>query len=306
MALVRFILFLADAVNDFLAKNCPQLAGAISFYTFFAIFPLFLAIISVLGYVLGPRAEEEQLARDIAEVLPVSSEYVSQTMQGVVSARAITGIASIFGLLWAATAAFGAIRKGINAAWGIRKTRPFLKERLIDFTLVLGAGVLMLAFLFSAPALGVLKEITVLVAPESEYFTQFIWELAGALLFPGMAFLTFLLLYRYLPNTDVLITDVWPGALLASMAFTAANMGFVWYVRTYPFVYNVVYGSVGAVIALLTWVYLSAIILLFGALVTSRYASYAASLGSQQHSLKILWTGFSRVRLRIVEPARAS
>ena len=157
-----------------------------------------------------------------------------------------------------------------------------------------------------APALGVLRDITVLVAPESEYFTRFIWDLIAALLFPSMAFLTFLLLYRYLPNTDVLVSDVWPGALLASMAFTGANVGFVWYVRTYPFVYNVVYGSVGAVIALLTWVYLSAIILLFGAILTSRYASYAASLGSQQHSLKILWTGFSRVRLRIVEPARAS
>ena len=306
MTFIRFILFCADVFNDFLNKNCPFIAGAISFYTLFSIFPLFLAVISVLGFVLGPRAEEEQLARDIAEVLPVSSEYVSQTIQGVVSARAITGIASFFGLLWAATAAFSAIRKGINAAWGIKKTRPFLKERLIDFALVLGAGMLMLAVLFSAPALGVLREIIDLLAPESEIFTNFVWDLLAALLFPGMAFLTFLLLYRYLPNTEVRISDVWPGALLASLAFSGTNLGFVWYVRTYPFVYNVVYGSVGAVIALLTWVYLSAIILLFGALVTSRYAAYAASLGSQQHNLKIFWKGFSRVRLRVVEPTRAS
>ena len=104
-----------------------------------------------LGFVLGPRAEEEQLARDIAEFLPVSSDYVSQSIQGVVSARAITGIASVFGLLWAATAAFGAMRKGINAAWGIRKTRPFLKERMIDFGLVLGAGMLMLAVFLLKP-----------------------------------------------------------------------------------------------------------------------------------------------------------
>ena len=306
MVLVRFILFCADTVNDFLNRNCPYIAGAISFYTLFSMFPLFLAIISVLGYILGPQAEQEKLAQDIAEVLPVSSEYVSQTMQGVVSARAITGIASIFGLLWAATAAFGAMRKGINAAWGIRKTRPFLKERLIDFALVLGAGVVTLAVLFSASALGVLREVTDLLAPESEYFTAYVWDLLARLLFPGLAFLTFLILYRYLPNTEVRVRDVWPGALLASMAFAGTNLGFVWYVKTYPFVYNVIYGSVGAVIALLTWVYLSAIILLFGALVTSRYAAYAASLGSQQYSLKVLWSGFARVRLRVVEPTRAS
>ena len=304
MAFVRLVLFGSDIFNEFLSKNCPYLASAIAFWTLFSIFPLFLAVISVLGFVLGPQTEEAKLAQDIADVLPVSSEYISQTIQGVVSARAITGIASLFGLLWAATAAFGAIRKGINAAWGIRKTRPFLKERLMDFTLVLGAGVMMFAVLFSAPALGVLQQVTAVVAPTSEIFTNFLWDLLAALLFPITAFLTFLLLYRYLPNTDVRLTEVWPGALLASMAFTGANLGFVWYVKTYPFVYNVVYGSVGAIIALLTWVYVSAIILLLGALVTSRYAAYTASLGSRQYSLKILWTGFSRVRLRVIEPAR--
>lgn len=306
MAFVRFVLFLADAVNDFLAKNCTHLAGAISFYTMFSIFPLFLAVISVLGFVLGPRAEEEQLARDIAGHLPVSSDYVSQTIQGVVSARAITGIASVFGLLWAATAAFGAMRKGINAAWGIRKTRPFLRERMIDFGLVLGAGMIMLAVFFIPTILGVMREISLVIAPESEYFTNFIWDLVASLLFPSLTFLSFLILYRYLPNTEVRISDVWPGALLASFAFSGANLGFVWYVRTYPLVYNVVYGSVGAVIALLTWVYLSAIILLFGALLTSRYAAYSASLGARQNNLQILWSGFSRVRLRIVAPTRVA
>ena len=103
------MLFCADAVNDFLERNCPYIAGAISFYTLFSMFPLFLAVISILGYILGPRAEQDQidLARSISEVLPVSRNFVSDAMTEMVDARAITGIASIFGLLWAATAAFG-------------------------------------------------------------------------------------------------------------------------------------------------------------------------------------------------------
>ena len=307
MFFVRFVLFCADTVNDFLAKNCPYIAGAISFYTLFSMFPLFLAVISVLGYVLGPRPEREQieLAKSISEVLPVSREFVSETMAEVVNARAITGIASIFGLLWAATAAFGAIRKGVNAAWGIRKTRPFLKERLIDFALVLGAGVVMLSVLFSAPALGVLKQATEVLSPESQAFTNFIWNTVANLLHPVLSFLTFLILYSLLPNTHVRLSDIWPGALLASLAFDGANLGFVWYVTTFPH-YGLIYGSVGAVLVLLTWVYLSAIIVLFGAVVTSRYASYASSIERENQSLKLLWTGFSRVRLRIVESARAA
>jgi membrane protein len=88
------------------------------------------------------------------------------------------------------------------------------------------------------------------------------------------------------------------GALLAALAFDGAMLGFVWYVRTFP-VYNAVYGSVGAVMALLTWVYVSAIILLFGAHVTSRYAQYTARV-QDVRSIRIVWTGLSRVRLRVV------
>ena len=301
MYFIRFVLFCTDAVNDFLSKNCPYIAGAISFYTLFSSFPLILAIISVAGYVL-PSEQDQELARDIAEVVPVSTEFISETMQGVVRARAITGIASIFGLLWASTAAFGAIRKGINAAWGIRKTRPFLRERLIDFALVLGAGILVMFILFAASIFGFLSEITEVVAPEAGIAQNF-WVVAAKAITPVLSFLTFLILYIFLPNTKVQLSDAWLGALMAAAAFEGAKWGFVWYVTTFP-VYNVVYGSVGAVMALLTWVYVSAIILLFGALVTSRYAAYAATV-REENAIKLLWIGLSRVRLRVVATTEA-
>ena len=76
MYFVRFVLFCTDAVNDFLAKNCPYIAAAISFYALFSFFPLVLAIISVVGYVRGSEAAQTELAREIAEVVPVSTEFV--------------------------------------------------------------------------------------------------------------------------------------------------------------------------------------------------------------------------------------
>jgi membrane protein len=295
---VRFVLFCTDAVNDFLDRNCPYVAGAIAFYTLFSLFPLFLAIISVAGFVLGSDAQQNRLARDIADVLPVSTEYIGETVQGVVRARAITGVASILGLLWAASAAFGAIRKGINNAWGIRRTRPFLKERLMDFALVMSAGLLMLVVLFATPTFAFFREVTEALAPDADIASELIWGLLAKLLTPLLSFLTFLMLYRFLPNTKVRLGDVWMVALVASAAFEGAKWGFVWYVTTFP-VYNAVYGPVGAIMALLTWVYVSAIILLFGALVTSRYAAFADRVRDQQ-GLKLVWTGLSRVRLRVV------
>lgn len=272
----------------------------------FSIFPLMLAVISVVGYVLGSPLHQDHLdlAKTVAEVLPVSSQFVSETLEGLVSARAITGVASIFGFLWAATAVFGAIRKGINSAWGVSRTRPFLKERLIDFGLAIGAGFVLLIILLSAPALGILREATQIISPESEFINSLLWNLIAKLLLPTLSIFAFLVLYKFLPNTEVATKEVLPWAFLASMAFNGANFGFVWYVRTFP-VYNVVYGSIGALLALLTWVYLSAIILLFGALIASRYSHYISSLDPEHRNLKILLTGFWRVRLRIVHSTNA-
>ena len=87
--------------------------------------------------------------------------------------------------------------------------------------------------------------------------------------------------------------------MVASLAIDGATWGFIWYVNTFP-VYNVVYGSIGAIMALLTWVYVSALILLFGALATSRYAEYAEHLGGEVHGLKLMWAGLTRVRLKKV------
>ena len=305
MAFIRFVLFIVESINIFLLRNCSHIAGAIAFYMLFALFPLFLAMISVLGFVLGPAAEHEELAVRLAETLPVSSEYISDTMRRVVEARTITGLASVLGLLTASTAAFGAIRKGINAAWGISQTRPFIKERMIDLTLVMGAGLLLIATLFSAPALGVLREVMLFLAPETIYLTNFAWAVAPVLIFLVSAFCICAVLYRYLPNTEVRMAQVWPGALLAAVALTAVSEALVWYFGTFPLAYDVIYGSVGAIMALLTWAYMSAIILLFGALITASYSQYTASLGEHRHDPKVLWTGFARVRLRVVEPSRA-
>lgn len=301
MTFVRILLFGLDTINEFLDKNCPFIAGAIAFYTLIAIFPLLLAIISVLGY-LSPTTMEEQreLAMRTADIIPVSSDFIGETVSSVVESRVVTGTVGIFGLLWGATVVFGAIRKGINAAWGITKPRPFLKERLIDFALVIGAGILLFIVLLSSPTLSLVRGASGLLAPESQYFNHAVWNVIARLILPALAFVTFLVLYRFLPNTPVKLSNVWAGALLASLAFNATNLAFVWYVQNYEH-YNLLYGSVGTILATLTWVYLSAIILLFGALVTSRYSAYVDSLPEDQYSLKVIWTGFSRVRLRVVD-----
>ena len=302
MYLVRFILLCIDMVNDFFTKNCPYIAGAIAFYMLFSMFPLILAIISVWGFFLGPDVNQVELAEDIAEVIPISSDFIAQTVRGVASAKIITGVASVLGLMWASSAAFGAIRKGINTAWGIQKTRPFIKERLIDMALVAGAGVLMVMLLFVAPTASSIHKWLSLVFPDMSF--DFLSRFISQAVSPVLSFSIFMALYKYMPNTDVRFRDVWPGALFACMGFEGAKWGFLQYLNTYS-LHNVLYGSVGAMMALLSWVYVSALILLFGALLTSRYASVTRGVSFGVSGHRLMWTGLTRVRLRVVATGEA-
>ena len=294
-------MFCWDAISEYLRRNCSHSAGAIAFYTLFSMFPLFLFLTIALTYVFGPGTaeEEDKLVDAIAGIIPVSHSFIGDTIHSVTGARDEIAIASFVGIVWASTAMFGAIRKGVNYAWGIREARPFLKERLIDFGLVFAAGVLLMLFLFSAAVFEIIRDITGRVAPEADLFSGLVWNLVPKLITPVLIFLAFLAMYRYLPNAKVRTRDVWPWALAGALAFNAVSLAFVWYVSSFAY-YNVLYGSIGAVLALLTWVYLSATIVLFGALVCSSYCAYVARVGSDR-SWRVLWSGFSRVRLRVVE-----
>ena len=297
MYFVRFALLCIDMVNEFLSKNCHYIAGAIAFSMFFSMFPLILAIISIWGFFLGPNVDQAELAAELAEIIPISSGFIVQTVKGVASAKVITGIASVLLLMWASSAAFGAIRKGINTAWGIQKTRPFIKERMIDIALVTGAGILMVMLLFVAPMASSIHKWLSLVFPDISY--EFLSRIISQAVSPILSFSTFVILYRYMPNTEVRFRDVWLGALFSCLGFEGAKWGFLQYVNNYS-VHNVLYGSIGGIMALLTWVYVSAIILLFGALLTSRYASVTKGVSFGVSGHRLMWTGLTRVRLRVV------
>ncbi len=300
MPFIRLVLFCADVVHDFMSQNGPYIAAAISFYTLFGIFPLILAVISVLSFMIGNNDTEyvTKLVQAITDVLPISSDLISREVSTVIKSRTITGVAGVLGLLWASTAVFAAIRKGINYLWGATKPRSFLKERLIDIGLALGAGIIMLFVMFSLPILILFVDIISLILTDTNFNQDWVWQGLTAILYFIVTSTIFIMFYRYLPNTKVRFSDVWIGGFLAALAFNCSNWGFVWYMRTFPSTYNLVYGSLGAVLALLSWVYVSALIVLVGALITSRYARYIENI--EHITFKSIISGFWRVKLKTV------
>ncbi len=277
----------ARIVNQFLGNNCPHLAAAISFYGLFSLFPMMLAVITILGYIAGPESANSQVASQIGQLVPISSSLVTQTIQGVIDAKHITGIVAIVGLLWAANAVFGAIRKGVNTAWGVRAPRPFFHERFIDFSLTVGAGILIFVSISSTVALTFFRDFSGNVAPQLGLSSDITWNIVAGIIPFMVSFLTFTLLYWLLPNTHVSLRHVIPGALAGAIAFEAVKTLFVTYVRNYAD-YDVLYGPVGAVLALMTWLYVSAMILLFCAAVSSNYSAFIEKRSARRRWRRVL------------------
>ena len=300
IAFIKLVVICAHAVNDFLGKNGPQLAAAVSYYALFSLFPLALAVLSALSFIWGPDSVED-LALRIADQAPVSRETVSDVLTGIVGSRSIAGLAGIIGLLWAGTAVFGAIRKGINATWGITKPRPFLQERLIDISLMLGAAVLMLISISSTAVLAYLREIIEFITRETHVNGDLLWDRLASLIPPALSFLVFVGLYWFLPNIKVRLKEALPGAIAATVAFEVVKNVYVLYVREHS-VYSSVYGSVGSIVALMVWVYVSAIILLFGSLITSRYARYQGSRKWEEET----FVPTVKARLQAVKPGNGT
>jgi membrane protein len=255
--------------------------------------------------VLGSPASKAQLAQQIGDLVPVSEELVVQTISTVVGSRNISGVIAIVALLWATTAVFGAIRKGINTTWGIRQTRPFLQERAIDFSLAIGAGLLFLISISSTAALSFFRELAILLYPATVVDGIFAWDQVAAVIPPTLSLITFIVLYWFLPNTRVRIRHVWPVAILATVAFEVVKNGFVFFVQNYSD-YNIVYGTIGAVFALLMWIYVSAIILLFCALLVSRYSAYMEERARTRRWMNMLESASSDIALEPSDQRRST
>ena len=279
--ILKRVLFLAvmikEAVQEFLTDNCTHLAAAISYYMLLSMFPLALAAISILSVVSRSPDVEASVTQAITDVLPVSGDFIATTIREVSPGVGAAGTIAVIGLLWSGMAVFNAIRKSLNTAWGIKQPRTFLRERLIEFLMMLGFGVFVLVSVGVTTAFAFIREANLSVLGG--------WLLEGGLFWRSMVILasiviTFIglfLLYEFVPNTRVPWKHVWVGALIGAVLFEIVKNIFVWFVGKFA-AYNLVYGTMGTIIALMTWAYISAVIMLFCAKLISIYPRMKSSM----------------------------
>jgi len=260
----RALILVRRTAQDFLADDCPHMAAAIAYYSLFSLFPLLLGLMAILGYALGSSNVQDELAALVAAYLPGSEELVTTNLRSVVQAREEVGAVAVVSFLWSAMAVFAAVRKALNAAWDIDRARPLLQQKLLDLAMVGAVGFL---FLLSTALTAVYQLLRAWQLPLfglQPFAHESIRAASGVVLPTAVTFLLFLLVYKIVPNTKVAWSSAALGAGIAASLFEVAKNLFVWYAHTFGR-YELIYGSLGAVIGLLMWGYVSALILLLGA-----------------------------------------
>jgi len=265
------------SVSEFLDDHCAQLAASMSYYVFFSLFPLAILVVSIAGVLLTDDGLREEVVDGLFELLPLQSgagrEDLEALIEPIASGRSALGVVFVLGLVWAATGMMSALRFALDSAWDLEFRRPFVRGKLVDLGLVLGVGGLLT---ISIGATAVLQVGTNVSESVSDSLGPFGAEATGffrlvTVLLPFMlTWTTFTIIYKVVPSVTTRVRDVVAGALVGALLFEALKHGFAFYLSNFSN-YDAVYGSLGAAIALLFFVYLAACVLLFGAEIAAEW-----------------------------------
>ena len=246
-------------------------AAAIAYYALLSFFPFILLVISMLGSVTADEGDRIAVLTFVFRYFPTQLDIITSQLDALRQARIQVGVAGGLGLIWASLGVFGAITAAVNEAWGVEKQRSFLKHRMVSFLMLVAAGCVMVLALFAVSAIelasaswfGVMLSrfhwLTVL-----QTYT-FRW-LSTILLILGVGFV-----FYFIPNAKTRFRDVWVGAILTGLLWRGGFTGFAWYIQHNSRL-TLIHGSIAAVVVFLLWVYVSAVILMYGVEFTATYA----------------------------------
>jgi membrane protein len=255
-----------ELVND----NATHLAAAIAYYAIFSLFPLFLGFLAIIGLVLNSQSLQQSFLDFVSQNLPGAAGLVRRNVGEVVHLRGALGVGSILGLIWSASAVFGAINWAMNRAWDVQEDRPFYLNKLRDLgmALVVFVHFLIATSISSAIQLFASRDLGI---PGQTFLQRLgLGQLALWVVPWIISFSIFLLIYRFVPKRQTHLRHIWLGAAIAAILFEGSKILFVWYLGQFTN-YTLVYGPLASAIALLLWIYISSLILIFGAEIGSEY-----------------------------------
>ena len=257
------------------ADDVSGAAAKLAYFFLLALFPMLIFLTSLVGFLPGVQ---EKILHALSEVMPREAmEIVVRTLQDVVSKRSGSLLSfSVLATLWAASSGVSAMMDALQAAYQAKTGRSFWKQRLI----ALGLTILLTLLVVSGTLLIMFGDYLSARLARWIGFGDFLiilWGLIDNLLGLLLLLIGIEVLYYFAPNIKQRWRWITPGAIFAAAGLVIVSLLFSFYLRVGPS-YSATYGSLGAVIVLMLWLYLVGLVLMLGGEINGQLA-YAATQG---------------------------
>lgn len=249
--------------SEVLADDVLSLAAAVAYNFFFSLFPLFLFAAPLIGVIGNEQATVNWLMQQLASVVPPDAiALVRNVVRDVVFSPNAPGIVSIGAVLsaWSGANIFRTLMDALNHAYDLQETRGFFTRALISLTGVIVTG----GLIFIASTITIAGPDIAQWLGDHLGFSQFfvvLWTVVGYLIAFAIVVLAFFLIYRFMPNVRQSGRQILAGAVVATVLWMLVTLAFRLYVAHFGS-YNKTYGTIGGVIVLLTWMYLTSLVIL--------------------------------------------
>ena len=261
---------LRNTYNDFDRHNSMTYSAALAFYFLLSLFPLLIFLASWLAFVPIPNLFN-QILEIMGKLVPADAMgVVRAVLKDVLNSNTKLLSFSIAGAVFAASGGFSSLITALNVAYDVKEGRPYWKKRLVAFGLTLLTGA-MLTIVLAAIALG--PEVGTWITTRlkvSDFFLR-AWPYVRWIVIGSFTILAIEAIYFLGPNVKQRFRDQIVGALAAVTVWILVSWALGWYISNFAN-YNKTFGTLGAVVGLMLWLYITAIALLLGAEFNSEWA----------------------------------
>ncbi len=247
------------AFKETLGPNAAIIAAAIAYFSLFSLFPIILVSIAIASFNISPLVTQQFIINRLEFIAPAIGQLLGQNIDKIIHSRGPVTIIALVGLIWSASNVFNMLNQTIGDLWGYKRVTPLWERRGLAILVVL---------IFAGPVLVIISFAGGILTSLHNSLPTFINPVNIVLSYVLDIILNiglFTLLYIIFPHRRVHWRILLRGAIGAGILWEIAKVGFLIFISRYLSASNLIYGSVAAIIAFLTWAYLSGLIFLFGA-----------------------------------------
>lgn len=258
ISMIKYIKNLIFRFND---DDVLALGSQLAYSLIFAFFPFLIFLMTVLGY---SSINSTDVLSGLNKMIPKDTlKMIENTIIEVVDYKKpdLLSVSLIF-TIWSASSGFNAVIKGLNKAYDESEDRGFFKVQLVSILCTIGL-IIAINLIIILLVFGQIIGNTIASKWGLTYQFKIAWNILRYIFIWFSISSILAALYHYTPSRRLTWKEVWFGALFATIALIIVSIGFAFYVNSFGN-YSKIYGSIGAVIVLLTWLFLMSIIIIMG------------------------------------------